>query len=155
MKPRMPRVRALGLLLGGGVLFVVGFNLLERLVTPGTPPEAVPTEEHREDPFEPIRPEVLNLGRDGVVIDAGGQRRTTLVIDGSSEDVDLLVSCLEEEIERSFSGGGSFVPPGSDGWLTPRAYRRAYRRAYAKHVDDEIDRIQDQCMQSTIHRRRN
>ncbi len=145
----MPRVRALGLLLGGGVLFVVGFNLLERLVTPGTPPAAVPTEEDRQDPFEPIRPEVRNLGRDGVVIDAGELLRTTLVIDGSSEDVDLLVSCLEEGIEQSFSDGGSFVPPGSDGWLT----RRAHRRAYAKHVGDEIDRIQDECMQSTIHRR--
>ena len=143
MKPRMPKVRALGLLLGGAVLFAVGFNFLERLVTSGTALEAVPTEESRTEPFEPIRPEVRNLGREGVVIDAGELRRTTIVIDGSTEEVDLLVSCLEEEIERSFSDGGSFVPPGSGGWLT----RRAHRRAYAKHVDDEIDRIQDRCMQ--------
>ena len=137
------RVRALGLLLGGLALFVVGFNVLERLVAPGSPRVALPTDEQRGDPIEPIRPEVRRLGSDGVVIDAGELRRTTIVIDGSSEDVDLLLACLEEGIEQSFSDGGSFVPPGSDGWLT----RRAHRRAIAKHVGDEIDRIKDQCMQ--------
>ncbi len=143
------RVRALGLLLGGLALFAVGFNLLERLVAPDSAPVAVPTAEHRSDPIEPIRPQVRKVGSDGVAIDAGELRRTTIVIDGSSEDVDLLLACLEEGIEQSFSDGGSFVPPGSDGWLT----RRAHRRAIAKHVSDEIDRIKDQCMQSSVHRR--
>jgi hypothetical protein len=116
---------------------------LERLVAPGSPPAAVRTKEQRGDPIEPIRPEVRRLGSDGVVIDAGELRRTTIVIDGSSEDVDLLLACLEEGIEQSFSDGGSFVPPDSDGWLTGRAHRRAI----AKHVSDEIDRIKDHCMQ--------
>lgn len=148
-KKSRSKVRGLGLFLGGLVLFAAGFNLLERLVAPGAPPEAVPTEADRTDPFEPIRPEVRKLGSDGVVIDVGELLRTTIVTDASSEDVDLLVSCLEEGIEQSFSDGGSFVPPGSDGWLT----RRAHRRAIVKHVRDEIDRIQDECMQSTVHRR--
>ncbi len=85
------RVRALGLLLGGLALFAVGFNLLERLVAPTTAPVAVPTAEHRSDPIEPIRPQVRKVGSDGVVIDAGELRRTTIVIDGSSEEVDLLL----------------------------------------------------------------
>ncbi len=143
------RVRALGLLLGGVVLFVVGFNLLERLVTPDRPSPTVPTEEDRSDSIEPIRPEVRKLGSDGIVIDAGEHRRTTIVIDGTAEDVDVLLACIEEGIERSFSDGGSFVPPGRDGWLT----RRAHRRAIAKHVGDEVDRIKDRCMESTVLRR--
>jgi hypothetical protein len=134
------RRRSLALLLGCLALFAVGFSLLERLVTPPTPlAEAVDKES--SDALEPIVPEVRRLGVDGVVIDAGELRRTTIVIDGGPEKVDLLVACLEAGVEQAFGEGGSFVPPGATGWLT----RGAQRRAYEKYVRDEVDRITDEC----------
>ena len=133
---------AIGLLLGGLALFAVVFNLLERLATPATPEESSVTEEHDDASApEAIIPEVRRLGVDGVVIDAGELRRTTIVIDGGPEKVDLLVACLEAGVEQAFGEGGSFVPPGATGWLT----RGAQRRAYEKYVRDEVDRITDEC----------
>ena len=137
--------RSMGLLLGGLLLFAVAFSLVERLAGPAAAPQTVAASEGEKPAEVPelVIPEIRREGSDGVVIDAGELRRTTIVIDGGPQQVDLLVECLEHGIEASFSEGGSFVPPDASGWLT----RGAHRRALAKATGDEIDRIKDECLE--------
>ena len=130
--------RLWAVLLGGLVLFVVAFDLLERLVAPDAPP---PTEMTGEpaDPPEPIRPEITKLDDNGVEIKVGRLNRMTIYLDGEGK-ADALIACIEEGIASSsvLSDGEAAQPPASNGFIA--------RHVRAQQVQEEVSRIQEACM---------
>lgn len=130
--------RLWGVLLGGLVLFLVAFDLLERLVTPDAPP---PTETAVDQaaPPEPIRPEITKLDGEGVEIKVGRLERMTIYLDGEGQ-ADALIACLEEGMASSsaLSEGEASQRPASDGFIA--------RQVRAQQVREEVKRIQEACL---------
>lgn len=137
--------RLWAVLLGGLVLFVVAFDLLERLVTPDAP---LPNEMAAEqaEPPEPIRPEITKLDDDGVEIKVGRLNRMTIYLDGEGK-ADALIACIEEGIASSsvLSDGEAGQPPASNGFIA--------RHWRAQQVQEEVIRIQDACLMGALDTR--
>lgn len=137
--------RLWAVLLGGLVLFLVVFDLLERLVTPDEPPPAEITGE-QADPPEPIRPEITRLDGGGVQIKVGRLNTTTIYLD-DEDGVDALIACIEEGIEASsaLAEGEAAQPPASNGFIA--------RRVREQQVQDEVQRIQNACLMGALDTR--
>jgi len=123
--------------LGVLVLFVVVFDLLERLVEPDAPPGDEVASEPAA-PLEPIRPEVTRLGSTGVRLEVEGGNRITQHLDNEAQ-ADRLITCLEEGIATSpaFAEGEAGQPPQSDRLLA--------RSVRAEQVWNEAIRIHNGC----------
>jgi len=131
------RWRLWAILLGAAILFVVVFDLLERLAEPGARPGAEVASDPAT-PLEPIRPQVTKLGTSGVrVVVAGGYRLTQNHHD--EVKADNLVACLEEGIATSpaFIKGEAGQPPESDDLFA--------RNARAKQVWMAVIGIHNHC----------
>jgi hypothetical protein len=137
--------RLWAVLLGGLVLFLVAFDLLERLVTPDAPPPTALTDQQAES-LEPIRPEITKLEGGGVRIKVGRLNTTTIYLDDEGQ-VDALIACIEEGVESSSSltDGEAAQPPASDGFIA--------RRVRAQQVQQEVIRIQEACMVAALDTR--
>ncbi len=124
---RSSSARKWWLLIGGVVVFVVAFSLLESLVrtepTPsekGSMPAAAPS---------PAPPELRRLDDGAIEIRHDFFRRSTIRL-GNEEDEKALFDCLAQGIEQTFADG-------TEGW----------NRARVRH---EAQRIHDECM-SSLH----
>jgi len=111
------------MLIGAVVVFVVVFNLLEKLVGPRSAPAADAAGVAREASPEP--PRILRPEGGGVEIRHDFLRRTTIRL-GSPDDEQALADCLTKGIEQAFAGG-------TEGWDRAR-------------VREETQRVQDRCM---------
>ena len=125
---RSSSTRKWWLLVGGIVVFVVAFSLLESLVrtepTPsekGSMPAAAPS---------PAPPELRRLDDGAIEIRHDFFRRSTIRL-GNRDDEKVLFDCLTQGIEQTFGNG-------TEGWDRGRVRR-------------ETQRIEDECM--GVHRK--
>jgi hypothetical protein len=132
------RWRLWGGLIGGLILFVVAFDLLEGLVMPDEPSAAELSAGEAEPP-EPIRPRVEKLEGGGVQVSVGRHHRIRIFLEDETE-ADALIACIEEGIASSaaLTDGEASQPPASRG-LFPWQQR-------SQQVWDEVARIQNRCM---------
>ena len=120
------------LLIGGGVVFVVLFSLLESLVRPEPTPAVEgpkPVGEHSDVAPSP-KPPKLRWADDGAIeIRQGIFSQSRIRLD--NEDAEkALFDCLAQGIEQTFGDG-------TEGWTRKRVKR-------------ETQRIQDECMASLL-----
>ena len=111
------------LLIGGVVVFVLGFSLLESLV--GTEPTGSTPAQDAAAPTSPAAPEVRRLDDGAIEIRHDFFRRSTIRLDDEDEE-QALFDCLTQGIEESFADG-------TEGWDRER-------------VRDETRRIQNECL---------
>ena len=129
---RSSSARKWWLLVGGIVVFVVAFGLLESLVrTEPTPSEEGSTPAVAADAtLSPAPPELRRLDDGAIEIRHDFFRRSTIRL-GNEEDEKALFDCLAQGIEQTFGDG-------TEGWDRARVLR-------------ETQRIQDECM--SLHRK--
>ena len=116
------------LLIGGIVVFVVAFGLLESLVRPEPTPGSTSAEDARAA-VSPAPPELRMLDDGEIEIRHDFFRRSSFRL-GNEEDGKALFDCLAQGIELTFADG-------TEGWSRER-------------VRHETQRIQDECM-SSLH----
>ena len=121
---RTSSARKWWLLIGGIVVFVVGFSLLERLVRTESTPSERGSAEDADAAWSPAPPELRRLDDGGIEIRHDFFRRTTFRL-GNEDDAQALFECLEQRIEETFGD--------TEGWDRGR-------------VRSETQRIQDECM---------
>lgn len=115
------------LLIGGIVVFVVAYSLLESLVGSEPTPSgngSTPAEGADAAP-SPAPPQVTRLADGAIEIRHDFFRRTTIRL-GNEDDEKALLDCLARGIEETFGDGTA-------GWSRARVRR-------------ETQRIQDECM---------
>jgi hypothetical protein len=124
---RSSSARKWWLLVGGIVVFIAAFNLLESLVrTEPTPSKEGSTTAEDADAAPWLAPPELRRLDDGAIeIRHDFFRRTTIRLD-SEEDKKTLFDCLAQGIEQTFGDG-------TEGWNRARVRR-------------ETQRIQGECM---------
>jgi len=132
MDPKQERsssARKWWLLIGAFVIFLVAFDLVERLVrTESTPSEeGSPAAEGAFGARPNTAPELRLLKDGGIEIRHDFFRRTTIRVQ-SEERRKALFDCLTQGIEETFGGG-------TEGWDRQRVRR-------------DTERIQDECMGS-------
>jgi len=118
------------MLLGGIVVFVVGFELLGSLfrTDPTSPTNgSTPAESAVAVSRSPAPPELRRLEDGAIEIRHDFFRRSTIRI-GDEEDAQALFECLSQGIEETFGDG-------TEGWRRGR-------------VRSETQRIQDECLGS-------
>jgi hypothetical protein len=118
------RLRGWWIPIGGLVVLVSSFSLLEKLVGPEPTASATGSDGADVAPG-PKPPEIVRLEGGGIEIRHDFFRRTTIRLD-SEEKEQVLFDCLTQGIERRFAGG-------TRGWSRAR-------------VRDETRRIQDECL---------
>ncbi len=123
---RSSSARKWGLLIGGIVVFVVAFGLLESLVRPEPTPGSTAADDTNAA-ASPAPPELRMLDDGAIEIRHDFFRRSTIRL-GNKEDEQALYDCLAQGIEQTFADG-------TEGWNRAR-------------VRDEAYRIQDECMSS-------
>lgn len=111
-------------LIGGVVVFVVAFSLVESLV--GTEPTSEEGSTSTQDPSAPALPEVRRLEDGEIEIRLDFFRRSSIRL-GDKDEEQILFDCLTQGIEQTFGEG---APEGWDG----------------KRVREETQRIQNECM---------
>ena len=121
---RSSTARAWWMLIGGIVVFVVSFSVLEKLVLPEPADSESPGAGADVAPA-PRPPELRRLEGGGIEIRHDFFRRSTIRL-GNEDDERALFDCLTRGFERSFGDG-------TEGWG-----RRRVRR--------ETQRIQDECL---------
>lgn len=117
------------LLVGGIVLLIVGFDLVERLVRTEPTPSAdgSAAEEDAAAGATPGLPELRRLEDGGIEIRHDFFRRSTIRL-GTEDDQNALFDCLTRGIEQTFGAG-------TEDWGHGR-------------VRDETQRILDECLGS-------
>jgi hypothetical protein len=138
---RWPRWRLWAGLIGGLILFVVAFDLLERLVTPDEP-GAAELSAGAAAP-ESILPRVEKLAGGEVQVSVGRHRRIRILLEDEAE-ADALIACIEEGIASSpaLTGADASQPPALTGLIS------WHQRS--EEVWDEVARIQEACMLSRL-----
>ena len=122
-RSRRSPARKWWLLVGGIVVFVVAFDLLERLVGPS--PSASETAPAARGTASPAPPEVRRLEDGAIEIRHDFFRRSTIRL-GDEDEQQVLFDCLRQGIERRFG-------EGTEGWSRERVRR-------------ETQEIQDACL---------
>jgi hypothetical protein len=114
--------RTWAVLLGAALLFVVFFDLLERLTaTESTPPaQSLPAGESVD------LPRVTRLGQQGIRIDFWGGG-TVIRIEGVEGDRDAVIACIEDGMAELFadttSPTGFFARRDHDRWMVQEVRR--------------------------------
>ena len=118
------------LLIGTIVVFVVAFDLLEKLVRPEPTPsgEGSTVAEGAGAAASPAPPRLRRLDDGAIEIRHDFFRRSTIRL-GDEDDEKALFDCLAQGIEQTFG-------EGTEGWTRER-------------VRSETQRIQDECLGST------
>ncbi len=100
MKGAWSNWRLWAVLLGALILSAVVFDMLERLVDPGTSGQRGEVASDSAPPLAPIRPEVTKRGSSGVrVVVEGGYRMTQNYHEEAVAD--RMIACLEDGITNS------------------------------------------------------
>jgi hypothetical protein len=121
---RSSSARAWWLLIGGFVVFVVSFSVLEKLVRPEPTASETPAAGADVAPAPPP-PQLRRLDGGGIEIRHDFFRRSTIRL-GNEDDEKALFDCLARGIDQSFEDG-------TEGWDRSRVRR-------------ETQRIQDECL---------
>ncbi len=130
-RKRLSSTRKMWLLIGGIVVFVVVFDLLEKFISSEpTPPRDGSTPEKGANIVQPpALPELRRLDDGAIEIRHDFFRRSTIRL-GNKDEQDALFDCLAHGIEQTFG-------EGTEGWRRARVRR-------------ETQRIQDECMGSSL-----
>jgi len=136
------KFRPVAVLFGIGALFVVVFQLAERVTGPPERSSAAAESDVSGEPGEPISIEIRRPGPNSLQITVGGMHTSTVRLDSEHDgNIDDVVACLEEGIERAEAEGVIDLRPPDSWWA---------RQAGRIRVSEQVSQIQHRCFSERI-----